>query len=103
MDICIFYKHHFQSTKQEKTIYCYSDEERKVAIENWNQRNHRFKGLGEISPDEFKILLEKLLALVMMDKTHRSNNCCLSTWVKNARPEFIIKNLKVELDVTDAV
>jgi topoisomerase-4 subunit B len=40
---------------------------------------------------------------VMMDKTHRSNNCCLSTWENTPdRQEFIIKNLKVELDVTDA-
>jgi hypothetical protein len=49
--------------------------------------------LGEISPDEFKILLEKLFGLTqLMDKKHRSNNCYLSTWVKNTpdRQEFII-------------
>jgi topoisomerase-4 subunit B len=63
--------------------------------------------LGEISPDEFKNFIGETIRLdpVMMKKTHRSNNCCLSTWVKNTpdRQEFIIKNLKVELDVTDAV
>jgi topoisomerase-4 subunit B len=68
-------------------------------------RNHRFKGLGDF-PDEFKKFIGETIRLdpVMMDKTHRLNNC-LSTWGKNTpdRQEFIIKNLKVELDVIDAV
>jgi topoisomerase-4 subunit B len=44
------YKHHFQSTKQEKETICYSDEERKV-IEKLKPKPEitRFKGLGEIS------------------------------------------------------
>jgi topoisomerase-4 subunit B len=53
----------FQSTKQERN-YCYSDEERKVAIEKLKPKPEitRFKGLGEISPDEFKNFIEKLFA-----------------------------------------
>jgi topoisomerase-4 subunit B len=53
MDICIFYKHHFSEYKQ--AIYCYSDEERKVAIEKLKpkQKSPVLK-VWEISPDEFK-------------------------------------------------
>jgi DNA gyrase/topoisomerase IV subunit B len=53
---------------RKETIYCYSDEERKVAIEKLKPKPEitRFKGLGEISPDEFKILLEKLFGLTQL-------------------------------------
>jgi topoisomerase-4 subunit B len=47
--------------------------------------------LGEISPDEFKNFIGETIRLdpVMMGKTHRSNNCYLSTWEKYARPSRI--------------
>jgi topoisomerase-4 subunit B len=65
----------------------------------------RFKGLGEISPDEFKNFIGETIRLdpVMMDKT--SIEQLLSFYMGKNTPdrEFIIKNLKVELDVTDAV
>jgi topoisomerase-4 subunit B len=107
MDIYILQTPLFRVRNKKETIYCYSDEERKVAIEKLKPKPEitRFKGLGEISPDEFKNFIGETIRFdpVMMEKTHRSNNCCLSTWEKIRQTDKIIKNLKVELDVTDAV
>jgi hypothetical protein len=93
MDICIFYKHHFQSTKQERNYLLLFWWRTKSSNRKLKPKPEitRFKGLGEISPDEFKILLEKLFGLTQLwwIKTHRSNNCCLSTWGKYARPTRI--------------
>jgi topoisomerase-4 subunit B len=49
----------FRVRNKKKTIYCYSDEERKEAIKKLgaNPEITRFKGLGEISPDEFKYFI----------------------------------------------
>jgi topoisomerase-4 subunit B len=62
--------------------------------------------LGEISPDEFKNFIGETIRLdpVMMDK-NTSIEQLLSFYMGKIRhrQEFIIKNLKVELDVTDAV
>ncbi|HLW42325.1 MAG TPA: DNA topoisomerase IV subunit B, partial [Flavobacterium sp.] len=63
----------FRVRNKKKTIYCYSDEERIVAIEELKPKPEitRFKGLGEISPDEFKNFIGEDIRLdpVMIDKS----------------------------------
>ncbi|BFM44439.1 DNA topoisomerase IV subunit B [Flavobacterium sp. CFS9] len=97
----------FRVRNKKETIYCYSEEERKDAIEKLKPKPEitRFKGLGEISPDEFKNFIGDTIRLdpVMMDK-HTSIEQLLSFYMgKNTpdRQEFIIKNLKVELDTIE--
>ncbi|OOG74127.1 DNA topoisomerase IV subunit B [Flavobacterium sp. A45] len=99
----------FRVRNKKETIYCYSEEERKDAIEKLKPKPEitRFKGLGEISPDEFKNFIGDTIRLdpIMMDK-HTSIEQLLSFYMgKNTpdRQEFIIKNLKVELDVLEEV
>lgn len=94
----------FRVRNKKETIYCYSEEERKEAIEKLKPKPEitRFKGLGEISPDEFKNFIGDTIRLdpVMMDK-HTSIEQLLSFYMgKNTpdRQDFIIKNLKVEID-----
>jgi topoisomerase-4 subunit B len=99
----------FRVRNKKETIYCYSEEERKDAIEKLKPKPEitRFKGLGEISPDEFKNFIGETIRLdpIMMDK-HTSIEQLLSFYMgKNTpdRQDFIIKNLKVELDVLEEV
>ncbi|MHC0440663.1 DNA topoisomerase IV subunit B [Flavobacterium sp. 3-210] len=99
----------FRVRNKKETIYCYSEEERKDAIEKLKPKPEitRFKGLGEISPDEFKNFIGDTIRLdpVMMDK-HTSIEQLLSFYMgKNTpdRQEFIIKNLKVEIDQLEEV
>ncbi|MDP5201558.1 DNA topoisomerase IV subunit B [Flavobacterium sp. DG2-3] len=94
----------FRVRNKKETIYCYSEEERKDAIEKLKPKPEitRFKGLGEISPDEFKNFIGDTIRLdpVMMDK-HTSIEQLLSFYMgKNTpdRQDFIINNLKVEID-----
>lgn len=99
----------FRVRNKKETIYCYSEEERKEAIEKLKPKPEitRFKGLGEISPDEFKNFIGETIRLdpVMMDKNTSIEQLLSFYMGKNTpdRQEFIIKNLKVELDVIDAV
>ena len=97
----------FRVRNKKETIYCYSDEERRDAIEKLKPKPEitRFKGLGEISPDEFKNFIGETIRLdpIMMDK-YTSIEQLLSFYMgKNTpdRQEFIIKNLKVDLDVIE--
>jgi topoisomerase-4 subunit B len=98
----------FRVRNKKETIYCYSDEERKAAIEKLKPKPEitRFKGLGEISPDEFKNFIGDTIRLdpVMMDKNTSIEQLLSFYMGKNTpdRQEFIIKNLKVELDVIEA-
>jgi topoisomerase-4 subunit B len=99
----------FRVRNKKETIYCYSEEERKAAIEKLKPKPEitRFKGLGEISPNEFQFFIGEDIRLdpVMMDK-HTSVEQLLSFYMgKNTpdRQEFIIKNLKVELDTIEEV
>ncbi|OCB78729.1 DNA topoisomerase IV subunit B [Flavobacterium crassostreae] len=97
----------FRVRNKKETIYCYSDEERKVAIEKLKPKPEitRFKGLGEISPDEFQFFIGEDIRLdpVMMDKNTSVEQLLSFYMGKNTpdRQEFIIKNLKVELDVVE--
>jgi topoisomerase-4 subunit B len=99
----------FRVRNKKETIYCYSEEERKDAIEKLKPKPEitRFKGLGEISPDEFKNFIGETIRLdpIMMDKNTSIEQLLSFYMGKNTpdRQEFIIKNLKVELDTIEDV
>lgn len=99
----------FRVRNKKETIYCYSEEERKDAIEKLKPKPEitRFKGLGEISPDEFKNFIGDTIRLdpVMMDKNTSIEQLLSFYMGKNTpdRQEFIIKNLKVEIDELEEV
>ncbi len=97
----------FRVRNKKETIYCYSEQERKAAILKLSGKPEitRFKGLGEISPDEFVHFIGDDIRLdpVMLDK-EKSIEELLSFYMgKNtpSRQEFIIENLKVELDTIE--
>ncbi len=97
----------FRVRNKKETIYCYSDQERVDAIEKLKPKPEitRFKGLGEISPDEFKHFIGADMRLdpVMLDKATSIETLLEFYMGKNTpdRQEFIINNLKVELDVVE--
>lgn len=88
-----------------ETIYCYSEEERVAAIEKLgpNPEITRFKGLGEISPDEFRHFIGKDMRLeqVTLRKTDAVKELLAFYMGKNTmeRQNFIIDNLVVEEDI----
>lgn len=90
-----------------ETIYCYSEEERVAAIEKLspNPEITRFKGLGEISPDEFRHFIGKDMRLeqVTLRKTDAVKELLEFYMGKNTmeRQNFIIDNLVVEEDIVD--
>ncbi len=98
----------FRVRNKKKTIYCYSEQERIDAIEELKPKPEitRFKGLGEISPDEFKNFIGQDIRLepVMLDKATSIEKLLEFYMGKNTpdRQEFIIDNLKVELDKVEA-
>ncbi|MFT4830396.1 MAG: topoisomerase-4 subunit B [Psychroserpens sp.] len=95
----------FRVRNKKETIYCYSDEERRNAVEKLTGKPEitRFKGLGEISPDEFQHFIGDDIRLepVMLDKALSIENLLEFYMGKNTpdRQKFIIENLKVELDL----
>ena len=97
----------FRVRNKKETIYCYSDEERRNAIEKLKGKPEitRFKGLGEISPDEFQHFIGQDIRLdpVLMDKATSVETLLEFYMGKNTpdRQEFIINNLKIELDVVE--
>lgn len=97
----------FRVRNKKKTIYCYSEEERRNALAELgkNPEITRFKGLGEISPDEFKHFIgaEIRLEPVILSK-EASIETILSYYMGKNTPErqdFIIDNLRVEKDLED--
>ncbi|RZP12112.1 MAG: type IIA DNA topoisomerase subunit B [Flavobacteriales bacterium] len=94
----------FRVRNKKETLYCYSEDERVKAIEKLKPKPEitRFKGLGEISPDEFKHFIGNDIRLdpVMLDKSMSIEDLLAFYMGKNTpnRQEFIINNLKVELD-----
>jgi topoisomerase-4 subunit B len=94
----------FRVRNKKETIYCYSDEERKAAIEKLKPKPEitRFKGLGEISPNEFQFFIGEDIRLdpIMLDKNTSIEQLLSFYMGKNTpdRQDFIINNLKVELD-----
>jgi topoisomerase-4 subunit B len=99
----------FRVRNKKKTIYCYSEEERRNAIAELgkNPEITRFKGLGEISPDEFKHFIGEEIRLepVILSK-EASIETILSYYMGKNTPErqdFIIDNLRVEKDLEDGL
>jgi topoisomerase IV subunit B len=97
----------FRVRNKKSTIYCYSDEEKQQAVSKLgpNPEITRFKGLGEISPDEFKHFIGKDMRLepVTMKKEDTINQILPFYMGKNTpeRQEFIIDNLRVEEDLIE--
>ncbi|MCC6599235.1 MAG: type IIA DNA topoisomerase subunit B [Crocinitomicaceae bacterium] len=97
----------FRVRNKKETIYCYSDTERQQAVAKLGARPEitRFKGLGEISPDEFKYFISENIRLepVVIVKDVHIKEMLEFYMGKNTpdRQDFIISNLKVEKD--DAV
>jgi topoisomerase-4 subunit B len=94
----------FRVRNKKKTIYCYSDEERRNAIEEIGKGAEitRFKGLGEISPDEFIHFIGADIRLepVLLTKDNSIDSILSYFMGKNTqeRQDFIIDNLRVEKD-----
>ncbi|MBT3207357.1 MAG: type IIA DNA topoisomerase subunit B [Bacteroidetes bacterium] len=97
----------FRVRNKKKTFYCYNDDEKKKAMKKTgvNPEITRFKGLGEISPDEFKYFIGKDIHLEpVIYKKEESVSDLLSFYMgKNtpARQEFIINNLVIEEDLVE--
>ena len=95
----------FRVRNKKETIYCYSEEERIYAIDKLKPKPEitRFKGLGEISPNEFKHFIGDDIRLdpVMLDSETTIEEMLSFYMGKNTpdRQKFIINNLKVELDL----
>jgi len=99
----------FRVRNKKKTIYCYSEDERRAAMEELgkNPEITRFKGLGEISPDEFQHFIGRDIRLepVILSK-EASIDSILSYFMGKNTPErqdFIIENLRVEKDLAEDV
>ncbi|HKM93290.1 MAG TPA: DNA topoisomerase IV subunit B [Prolixibacteraceae bacterium] len=94
----------FRVRNKRKTYYCYSEEERQKAVEKVgvNPEITRFKGLGEISPDEFKAFISEDIRLepVSLQKGDSIKQILEFYMGKNTpeRQEFIIDNLYIEKD-----
>ncbi len=92
----------FRVRNKKETIYCYSDMERQLAIQKLGAKPEitRFKGLGEISPDEFKNFIGKKIRLDPVTLQGESSLHSLLDYYmgKNTpdRQEFIISNLRIE-------
>ncbi len=97
----------FRVRNKKETIYCYSEEERVNALEKLgrNPEVTRFKGLGEISPNEFKHFIGKDMRLepVIIGKKMSIEDMLSFYMGKNTpeRQEFIIENLRVEKDISN--
>jgi topoisomerase IV subunit B len=98
----------FRVRNKKETFYCYTDDEREQAINKLkpNPEITRFKGLGEISPDEFKNFIGKDMRLepVRLYKDDVVKDLLSFYMGKNTpdRQNFIIDNLRVELDLIEA-
>jgi topoisomerase IV subunit B len=97
----------FRVRNKQKTIYCYSEKEKQNAIATLGGKPEitRFKGLGEISPDEFGHFIGKNIRLdpVILRKDSSISDMLSFYMGKNTpeRQNFIIENLRVELDVLE--
>ena len=97
----------FRVRNKKETIYCYSENERIDAISKLKPSPEitRFKGLGEISPNEFKHFIGDNIRLdpIMLDEGMSIEDLLSFYMGKNTpdRQNFIIDNLKVELDLID--
>ena len=98
----------FRVRNKNKTIYCYNEQERKNALLEIGKSAEitRFKGLGEISPNEFKHFIGPDMRLdpVILAKEDRIQDLLAYFMGKNTkeRQDFIIDNLRIEEDIVDA-
>ncbi|HCW08807.1 MAG TPA: DNA topoisomerase IV [Cytophagales bacterium] len=94
----------FRVRNKKETIYCYSEEEKQAAINKLGSKPEitRFKGLGEISPDEFGTFIGENIRLqpVLIDKEKHLIKTLEFYMGKNTptRQDFIIDNLRIEMD-----
>jgi len=97
----------FRVRDKKDTHYCYSEAEKQAAIKKLKGKPEmtRFKGLGEISPDEFAHFIGDNIRLdpVMLDKEMSIDQLLTFYMGKNTpdRQKFIIENLKFELDIVE--
>jgi topoisomerase-4 subunit B len=94
----------FRVRNKQETIYCYSEDEKRDAVKKLGSKPEitRFKGLGEISPDEFALFIGADMRKQLMRLEQGDHIQLLLEYYmgKNTpeRQEFIIENLKVEMD-----
>ena len=94
----------FRVRNKQKTFYCYSEEEKQAAIKKLGNKPEitRFKGLGEISPQEFKNFIGKTIRLepVVLDPQSNIDSIIEYYMGKNSieRQNFIMDNLREEID-----
>lgn len=95
--------HRRNSSKSDKDIYCYNEDERLAAIAKVGPENAeitRFKGLGEISPDEFKGFIGDDIRLTQVQISESDNVAEILKFYmgdnSNQRRDFIVENLVVE-------
>jgi topoisomerase-4 subunit B len=99
----------FRVRNKKETIYCYSDEERRNAIDKLGPKPEitRFKGLGEISPEEFGTFIGENIKLepVILEKDFTIPQLLNYYMGKNTpeRQKFIIDNLKIEKDLEEVL
>jgi len=92
---------------KKETRYCYSEAEKQAALMKLGQNAEvtRFKGLGEISSNEFKDFIGEKIRLekVSLDFLHNSEQLLSFYMGKNTpeRQDFIIQNLRVEKDLVE--
>jgi len=97
----------FRVRNKKETIYCYSDEERQRAILKLGGKPEitRFKGLGEISPDEFGLFIGEDMRLdpVILSKEQKIIQLLGYYMGKNTpdRQKHIVNNLRVEMDIAE--
>ena len=95
----------FRVRNKKETIYCYSDEERQRAIHKLGSKPEitRFKGLGEISPEEFGKFIGEDIRLdpIILNKDTKISDLLTFYMGKNTpdRQNFIIDNLRIEKDL----
>lgn len=95
----------FRVRNKKETIYCYSEEEKREAVDKLGSKPEitRFKGLGEISPDEFGEFIGENIRLqpVILGKDSHLGKILEFYMGKNSptRQEFIIDNLRIEMDI----
>lgn len=99
----------FRVRNKKETIYCYSDEERVLAINKLGAKPEitRFKGLGEISPDEFENFIGEDIRLdpVILQSETKIKNLLEYYMGKNTmdRQQHIVQNLRIEKDEADII
>lgn len=95
----------FRVRNKKETVYCYTEEEKRDAVEKLGSKPEitRFKGLGEISPDEFGKFIGDNIKLqpVILGKDSHLGKLLEFYMGKNSptRQEFIIDNLRIEMDI----